>query len=1748
MTLARLRLLVLALVAALVAVLVTPVTAEGATHGAVPAVAAPHLNTVVTAKRVGAEQQKLLVQRESAIGRLPVRLRREARRAFAAGASAAAPVGPPVKAAGAPVRVASYSSWVPANGQPGEMVWGMSWDMSARPSPLTFTVTRASDGAVVVSRSVTWTQVSGGFIETGRPGPIFNTPDQASCLGAFRCGIYFVGAPFVAGAQYRISLLTQDGTFTSPTTTAYLYSSIPGSLAGYCTCAYQQHRGDPVNTGTGALTESVTDAKLPGAGVTFALERHYRSDTDRVGLLGRGWSTSLEANLVAGTNTQTLVDADGSRITFTRNADGTYTAPDPVRYTLTQSGGTFTVKALDQTSRRFDSTGRLTGIVDAGGAGLTLAYDANGLATVTDAAGRAVAMTVSGGRLTKATLPDGRFVQFGYTGTLLTSVRGLNAGTATYGYDAGNRLNRVTDPRNNTATTTYDATSGRVVSQVDRAGQTTTFTWDAANAISTMTDPKGGVWTDDYSGGALMSHSDPLGHVTSRTYDPDLNVLSETDANGGTTSMTYDSRGNMLTRTYADGTDEAWTYDAADNVRSHTDGRDTVTNYTYDTSNRLTQVVTPVGTTKLTYTAKGQVETTVQPSGRTTTNGYDAAGNLTSQTSPSGAKTTFGYDAAGHRTSLTEPRGNVSGANAADFTTTFTYTPDDLVDVLTDPLGHTANNDYDLNGNQTSTVDAAGGTSSVVYDAMNRPTTATDQLGKTTVTAYDANGNVQSVTDQLGGVTTFGYDAANRRISATSPRGNVSGAPAGSYTTTYGYDSADNQTSETDPTGAVTKTSYDSLNRPRVVTDPLNKTTTTTYDANGNPTSVVDRAGKETKRTYDAVNRLATTTDPLTKVTTYGYDVDGRQTSVTTPRGYVTKWTYDPDGRVKTVIDPRGNVSGGTPANYTTTYGYDPAGNRTTVTDALGKVTTTTYDALNHPTSVKDPLNRTTSRAYDALGRVTSVTDPATAVTSFGYDAVGNLKTRTDAKNHVTTYEYDAARQLKKITDPLSRVRSFSYDEDGNPRTAVNGRGATTTYTTNGRGEVTAVAYSDSTAPLAFAYDGNGNRTTITDATGTRTLTYDNEERLLTVSVPGATTKFAYTYNANGDILTRTFPDGRATTYTYDDDRRRISHALAGRTTTFTWDEADNLRTIKYPATNGNTETRTYDRVGRLTKVDDKNPTSGTVLASWQLTLDEAGQPRRVDVARAGLTAGSQTYTYDADGRILTGCTPSVTTAAGCPSGSTITYTYDAVGNRATSTTGGVTTTYTYDAADQLKTTTAGTTTTSYTYDADGNQTGDGTRTFTYDAGNHLTGINSTTTNVFVNDADGNRVTVNQNGSLFRTQWWDINGDGGLPQLATYTGATGNLYGDYQTAPDGTPLTLQTGTADFYLHHDWLGSITDVTDSAGVNQWRNGYDPFGVRVQSKLVSSAPTEPFGFTGAWTDPYVANRTYLRARELDGPTGRFTQPDPVELRPGDPFESDYTYAGNAPTYRTDPTGLCSAGALLKSIGGMFQGKFGLQDACTQQDMALSQDHNLLTAGSSSLLANADDVVLAFGQGVGNLGKGFFAGFLAPWTVFTTDSDSTCYRVGAGAGGGFGAAYLIRDILGLAPGGVTGAGAGRHVAAGGGRVFTSKDAYVGELATAIDRKFPGRVVDINNDIHMNNGFLREVDIDLGHVVIQVKEGKHSGRIMKQMEETMERTGRVVLGYAPDLKPGAAREAARRGLHIARTEEEMMDLLRRFS
>lgn len=112
---------------------------------------------------------------------------------------------------------------------------------------------------------------------------------------------------------------------------------------------------------------------------------------------------------------------------------------------------------------------------------------------------------------------------------------------------------------------------------------------------------------------------------------------------------------------------------------------------------------------------------------------------------------------------------------------------------------------------------------------------------------------------------------------------------------------------------------------------------------------------------------------------------------------------------------------------------------------------------------------------------------------------------------------------------------------------------------------------------------------------------------------------------------------------------------------------------------------------------------------------------------------------------------------------------------------------------------------------------------------------------------------------------------------------------------------------------------------------------------------------------------------------------------------------------------------------------------------------------------------------------------------------------------------------------------------------VFRSADPHVGALANQIERALPGRVVDVNNLVPMANGLKREIDIDLGNIVVQVKSG-NARKLTGQLLKTAATTGRTTIGYAPDIGDAAWRNAAGQGVIIARNPTELIAIIKEIS
>ena len=1227
------------------------------------------------------------------------------------------------------------------------------------------------------------------------------------------------------------------------------------------------HRGDPVDTATGALQESFTDETMPGPGDPFIWPRNYNSNDPSVGALGAGWTVGYSNHLSFHDNGDiTYTSETGQQEVFTLDQDGDLVSPIGTTGTLTneQDAG-FSLLTTDSTQYRFDIDGLLTSITPRGEPATSFSYTAGQLTTITDSAGRHITLDYASADptlLERVTLPDGRYVEYGYTARKLTSVRDLRGKTTTYSYDAAGLLATITDPNGNrTLDTHYNATTGRVDWQKDALDNETTFAWDDATQTSTTTDPNGHVTTDRYYENVLISTTNARGKTTSYTYDANLNVASTPTPTGQITTTRPDQYGNTISRCVGTTTPlcETQAYTADSQLASTQTQSGKTTSFAYTTSGQLESTIAPDGgETDFSYDPDtGQVSSINDAAGNTWTYTYDDQGNETSKTSPLGNTTSYTYDTTGRMTSKTSPRGNAPGATAADYTTTYTYDDGNNLLATTDPYGKSTTSNYDDAGNLASTTTKRSKTTTYSYDADNRLLSTSDPLSHTTTTTYDAAGNVASTTDPTGNETTYSYDPDNNLSSKTMPRGNETGATPADYTYTYSYDDDDRQIAITDPTAHQTQTSYDEYGRVHVETDELGHTKTTTHDPDGNVTRVTDGVGNHTDYTYDNNGLVLTKTDERGKATTYAYDPLGDLTSTTTPLGETTSYTYDADGRLATTIDPRGNALGD-PASYTTTDGYDADGNRTSVTDALGEITTRSYDHDGRLASKTDASSKTWSYSYLDDGSLASATNPLGGVASYTYDDSGNTTSSTDESGNETSYTYNADDLLEtKVmprgnetgATPADYTYSYAYDADSNQTSIEDPTGHTqvTSYDRLDRADTQTDELAHATTQT---FDAAGNLTRSTDALGDHVdYTYDADNRLASAADRrGKTTSYVYT--ASGLVASTTTPLGEKTTYTYDDDERlqtsvdargNVSGGTpANYTTTYTYDAAGNQQTVKDQL--AHTTTYSYDRAGRLSSKSD--PKSH----AWAYTYYPNGLVNVVTAPDTGTTtyaydglgdvttktdarAHDTTYTYDQAGRIL---------STSDPLAKLWTYSYDADGNPLTTTTaignasptpaiGRITSTY--DALDRLTATSYGdaTPTVSYAYDAAGNQTsmsdGAGTRTTTYDAANRLTDTTrGTDTFHYDLDANGNTTLLTQPDAS--TVAYAYDDDNRLQTVADHSRTTS--YG-YDAAGHPTSVAFPNGTTetDTFARDGRLTTVANMQSATVLSKFVSTLDSAG---------------------------------------------------------------------------------------------------------------------------------------------------------------------------------------------------------------------------------------------------------------------------------------------------------------------------------
>ena len=207
------------------------------------------------------------------------------------------------------------------------------------------------------------------------------------------------------------------------------------------------------------------------------------------------------------------------------------------------------------------------------------------------------------------------------------------------------------------------------------------------------------------------------------------------------------------------------TYDPAGNELTESDPNGEVTTYTYDALNRLSSEATVNGSTTLfsqTYvlnhngTRASTHQVQLQPNGSTVTTDttwtYDAAQRLTGEAYTSSASgenysDVYTFDLGNNRMS----KAHTGPGGGANDTITFAYNGDDELLTQTSTLSGTTTNTYDLNGS-LATSSAGGVTTAYTYDARNKMVGYSS--GSVVASyVYDDAGN--RVRETINGVTTL---------------------------------------------------------------------------------------------------------------------------------------------------------------------------------------------------------------------------------------------------------------------------------------------------------------------------------------------------------------------------------------------------------------------------------------------------------------------------------------------------------------------------------------------------------------------------------------------------------------------------------------------------------------------------------------------------------------------------------------------------------------------------------------------------------------------------------------------------------------------------------------------------------------------------------------------------------------------------------------------------------------------------------
>jgi YD repeat-containing protein len=235
-------------------------------------------------------------------------------------------------------------------------------------------------------------------------------------------------------------------------------------------------------------------------------------------------------------------------------------------------------------------------------------------------------------------------------------------------------------------------------------------------------------------------------------------------------------------------------------------------------------------------------------------------------------------------------------------------------------------------------------------------------------------------------------------------------------------------------------------------------------------------------------------TDKLARILRYSYDLDGRITSITQPGNLTTRFEYDGAGRITRRILPDGSKvaverdtedrllgigayrDASAKPSSRTAYGYDELNRVDHVEDQIGTRFSYRYTDLGQIAVATNALGAETHFSYDDSGllalRVSAAGTPDAATMKLSHDGHGQATVVIDS-NGVTTKRIfdDFGRKVAEI-NPDRGVALYRYDAASRMAARIDETGVTTRYSWDHANRLVSLGADKNLSLVQYRYDG----------------------------------------------------------------------------------------------------------------------------------------------------------------------------------------------------------------------------------------------------------------------------------------------------------------------------------------------------------------------------------------------------------------------------------------------------------------------------------------------------------------------------------------------------------------------------------------------------------------------------------------------------------------------------------------------------